>query len=86
MENLNEIMTLLNKPLWSLQDIQKYFSCGQCKASKIMQQAKLISVSRFLPSKAKRDNVFKVLGLDVKTELQYMQMAVEANDRKNESY
>ena len=65
-----ETMQLLNKPLWDLKDIQKYFECGQSKASKIMQEAKKISVSRFLPSKAKRENIFMVLGLNLREEIQ----------------
>lgn len=57
---------LLNKPLWGLKDIQAYFDCSQATASKIMQKAKRISVSRLLPSKAKIENVFEVMNLDLK--------------------
>ena len=64
-----QTLELLNKSLWDLKDIQQYCGCGQSKASKIMQEAKRISVSRFLPSKAKRDNIFQVLGLDIKQEI-----------------
>lgn len=77
-ERQNEMMALLNKPLWSLADIRKYFDCGLVKASKIMQEAKKISVSRFLPSKAKRDNVFQVLGLDIKSELKNISLIAAA--------
>lgn len=73
-----QTVRLLNKPLWSLQDIQTYFDCGLSKASKIMQEAKKISVSRFLPSKAKRDNIFQVLGLNLKSELEAITMIEQA--------
>lgn len=60
---------LLSKPLWCLNDIKLYFGCGSTRASRIMQEAKKRSVSRLLPSKAKRDAVFEVLGLNFKDEL-----------------
>lgn len=76
MPQQEEKLVILQRPLWNLQDIQKYFECGQAKASKIMQEAKKISVSRFLPSKAKRDNIFQVLGLNLKEEIETVTMIV----------
>ena len=64
-----EMKELLFKPLWSLQDIQNYFGVGKTKASKMMQESKKISVNRFMPSKAKREALFKVNGLDFQEEL-----------------
>lgn len=61
---------LLNKPLWSLNDIKSFANCSNTKASQIMQEAKKISMSRLLPSKAKRDNILKVLNIDFKEEIQ----------------
>lgn len=58
-------MEVLNKPLWGLKDIQNYFGCSQPTASKIMQKAKQLGVSRMMPSKAKIENVFKAMDMDL---------------------
>ncbi|MCR5112711.1 MAG: hypothetical protein K6A63_02105 [Acholeplasmatales bacterium] len=68
---------LLTKPLWDLKDIKTYFGCGNTRASQIMQEAKKISVSRLLPSKAKRDNVFQVLGISFMEEVKKIKMLGE---------
>lgn len=68
------ISDILKKPLWDLKDIQEYTGCCQSKASMIMQAAKRISVSRYLPSKAKRDNVLEVLGLDYEDEVKKLKL------------
>ena len=63
------MVELLKKPLWSLKDIKQYFGCGNTTASQMMQQAKKISCSRYMPSKAKRDVLFEINGLDFKEEV-----------------
>ena len=61
---------LLSKTLWSLDDICLFVGCKKTKASQILSAAKKISVSKFMPSKAKRDNVLKVLNIDFQEEIQ----------------
>lgn len=63
------MVELLKKPLWSLKDIKQYFGCGNTTASQMMQQAKKISCSKYLPSKARRDVLFNMNGLDFKEEV-----------------
>lgn len=63
------MVELLKKPLWSLKDIKQYFGCGNTTASRMMQQAKKISCSKYLPSKARRDVLFNMNGLDFKEEV-----------------
>ena len=70
---------ILEKPLWSLQDIKKYFDIGQTKASQMMKAAKRISCSRYLPSKAKRDILLELNGLTFKEEISKMQMLEVGN-------
>ncbi len=70
---------LLKKPLWSLNDIEFYFEVGRTTASKMMQAAKKVSLSRFAPSKAKRDILFEINGLSFKEELRKMQMLEVSN-------
>lgn len=64
------MLEILKKPLWSLQDIKTYFGIGSTKASAMMQEAKKVSASKFLPSKAKRDVLLKINGLDFKQEIE----------------
>lgn len=72
-----EKLLIMQKALWGLDDIQTFCGCGITRASKIMQEAKKISVSRFLPSKAKRDNVFQVLGLNYRDEVENIKLIIE---------
>ena len=74
-----EMKELLFKPLWSLQDIQNYFGVGKTKASQMMQESKKISVNRFMPSKAKREVLFKINDLDFQEELNKAFMIESAN-------
>jgi len=71
------MMELLKKPLWSLQDIKTYFGVGNTTASQMMQQAKKVSMSKFLPSKAKRDVLFEINGLDFKQEVEKQKILEE---------
>lgn len=73
-----EKLTLMQKSLWSLEDIKTFCECGNSKASNIMKAAKKISVSRFLPSKAKRDNVLQILGLSFSDEVEKLKAVLEA--------
>lgn len=66
---------ILLKPLWDLKDIQTYFDIGKTKASQMMQDSKKISCSRYMPSKAKRDVVLEINGLNYKEELTKMILA-----------
>ena len=69
-----EKIEILGKALWSLKDIQTYFGCGRTSASKMMKAAKKIKVNRYLPSKAKRDILLEINGLDFKEELTKLQL------------
>lgn len=71
---MDEKEALLSKTLWCIEDIKAYCECGTTKASNIMKEAKKISVSRFLPSKAKRDNVLEVLGLNFNDEVKKLKL------------
>lgn len=64
------MLELLEKPLWGLEDIQAYFRVGKTTASKMMQAAKKVSVSRFAPGKAKRDALFKAMGISFDDEIE----------------
>lgn len=74
------MMELLKKPLWSLQDIKTYFGVGNTTASAMMQQAKKVSMSKFLPSKAKRDVLFEINGLDFKQEVEKQKILEETKN------
>lgn len=64
------MLEILEKYYWSLSDIQAYFQVGRTKASKLMQEAKKISSNRWLPSKAKRDALFKAMGISFDDEIE----------------
>lgn len=66
---LLENLKILEKPLWSLEDIQQYFQIGRTKASAMMQAAKKISSSKFIPSKAKRDVILELNNMEFKKEV-----------------
>lgn len=71
--------TLLTKPLWNLNEIQFYFGVGKTKASRMMQAAKKVSSSRFCPSKAKRDALLEINGIDYKEEVSKLNMLEVSN-------
>ncbi len=66
---------ILLKPLWDLKDIQAYFEIGKTKASQMMQESKKVSVNKHMPSKAKRDVLLEINGLNFKEELAKMILA-----------
>ena len=71
---MNLYLELLEKSLWSSKDIKNFFGCSNTKASEIMQEAKKISISRLLPSKAKRDNVLEVMGINFNEEIKKLRI------------
>ncbi len=71
------MLELLEKYYWSLSDIQAYFQVGKTKASELMQEAKKISCNRWLPKKAKRDALFKVMGISFDDEIEKLKKIKE---------
>lgn len=62
-------LEILEKPLWTLEDIKAFFEIKTTKASALMQEAKKISISRFAPKKAKRDVILSLNGIDFEEEI-----------------
>lgn len=60
---------ILSKPMWSLADVKNYFGIGSTTASKMMQAAKRIKVSKYSPSKAYRDVLLDINGLNFEDEV-----------------
>lgn len=73
MQNNNK--QLLEKPLWSLEDIMHYADVGMTTASKIRKQAiRLGGCVKAAPQKTHRDKVLQALGLNYKDEANKLRM------------
>ena len=64
---------LLAKPRWTLTDIESYFSIGKTKASEISQKAKKLH-PRETYGAPRRDDVLKVMGVDLEKELAILRL------------
>ena len=70
---------LLEKPLWSIEDIMEYTGCkSRTTACRIRKQAiKLGGSVRAFPQKTKRDKVLEALNLNYKDEVIKLKMLEE---------
>lgn len=76
---------LIIKPLWSNEDIKKYFECGTTKASQIRQSAVVRhkGLDRFNLKKVRVESVFETLGISYEKELSKIKfMEEERNGRQ----
>ena len=62
---------ILSKPYWSINDIVSYFEISSRKAYEIRRVAlsKYGGYSPLVPSKTRRDSIFRVLNIDIQLEL-----------------
>ena len=63
--------TLLQKLIWTNRDIQEFVGCSSTTAVKIRKEAinKYDGLIPIMPRKTKRDAILKVLGVEIKWQL-----------------
>ncbi len=77
--DIEKIVSLYAKPLWSNKDIMIFTGCSVNKASEIRKEAinEANGLPVIYPKKVKRDAVLKVLGLDFKNEMSKIKLLKE---------